>query len=197
MQKRLFNIGRSNECKCQACHEEEGTEKHRLCHCPGWNEVRRQIPEACRKWEQKARTSKNVWKYQRGVVTHLLNESQRNIGYFSMKKVEWDSLRSIKVGTFQQKGFKAMLLWLALFWVLQESAEHVVGHWCNWIMMKNWDFCMGCIALWMLNLRAGLTAFFCLLKEVIGPTKVRRQHRNYRWAMQRIKELHRSESWRC
>ena len=29
-----------------------------LYHCPGWNEVRRQIPEACTKWEQKARASK-------------------------------------------------------------------------------------------------------------------------------------------
>ena len=55
--KRLFDIGWSNESKCQACHK-EGTEKHRLYHCPGWNEVRREIPEVFRKREQKARTSK-------------------------------------------------------------------------------------------------------------------------------------------
>ena len=34
----------------------------------GWNGVRRQIPEARRKWEQKARTSKKEWKWQRGIV---------------------------------------------------------------------------------------------------------------------------------
>ena len=23
--------------------------------------------------------------------------------------------------------------------------EHVVGQWCNWIMMENWDLCMECM----------------------------------------------------
>ena len=36
---------------------EEGTEKPRLYHCPEWHAVRRDIPEAFRKWEQKAKTS--------------------------------------------------------------------------------------------------------------------------------------------
>ena len=71
VQKRLFDIGWSNESKCQACHKEEGTEDHRLYHCSGWNEVRRQIR---RKWEQKERTSKKEWKWQRGNVTHLLHD---------------------------------------------------------------------------------------------------------------------------
>ena len=38
----VFDIGWSDERKCQACHEEEGTETHRLYHCPsakqaGWH----------------------------------------------------------------------------------------------------------------------------------------------------------------
>ena len=32
VQRRLFDIGWSDESKCQTCHEEEGTEKHRLYH---------------------------------------------------------------------------------------------------------------------------------------------------------------------
>ena len=56
MQQRLFDIGWSDESDCQAIHKEEGTEKHRLHHCPAWHEIRREIPEAFRKWEQKART---------------------------------------------------------------------------------------------------------------------------------------------
>ena len=36
VQKRLFDIGWSNESKCQAYHKEEGTKKPSLCHCPGW-----------------------------------------------------------------------------------------------------------------------------------------------------------------
>ena len=64
----------------------QGTEKHRLFHCPEWCEARREITEAPRKWEQKARTSEKEWKWQRGIVTHPLSESQWNKGHFSMKK---------------------------------------------------------------------------------------------------------------
>ena len=71
MQKRLFDNGWSDESECQACHKEESTEKHTLYHCPEWCEVRREIPEAFRKWEQKARKSKEEWKWQRGIVSTL------------------------------------------------------------------------------------------------------------------------------
>ena len=46
VQKKLFDIGWSDESECQVCHKEEGTEKHRLYHCPEWYEVRRWILEA-------------------------------------------------------------------------------------------------------------------------------------------------------
>ena len=88
MQKRLFDIGWSDESKCQACHKEEATEKHRLYHGPEWHGVRREIPEAFRKSEQKARNSKKEWNWQREVVTPPLSESQWNRGHFSMKKWE-------------------------------------------------------------------------------------------------------------
>ena len=58
MQKKLFDIGWSDESECQVCHKEEGTETHRLHHGPEWYEVRREIPEALRKCEHKAKTSK-------------------------------------------------------------------------------------------------------------------------------------------
>ena len=45
MQKRLFDIGWSDESKCQACHKEEG-------------EVRREIPEDFRKWVEKSENLK-------------------------------------------------------------------------------------------------------------------------------------------
>ena len=89
VQERLFDIGLSDESECQACHKEEGTEKHRLYHSQGWNEARRGIPEAFRNWEQKARTSKKEWKWQRGTVTQRLSESQWNRRNFSMRK--WES----------------------------------------------------------------------------------------------------------
>ena len=42
-----------------------------------------------RKLEQKARTSKEEWKWQRGIVEHPLSVSQWNRGHFSMRK--WES----------------------------------------------------------------------------------------------------------
>ena len=45
--------------------------------------------------------------------------------------------------------------------------------------------------------RAELTAFLCLLEEVVGSTKVHFDKRNFRWAVERRNEMHRSESWRC
>ena len=65
MQKRLYDICCwSDEKKCRGCNKEEGPEKHRLCHCPSWRELRNQIQEGFGKWEQRAKTSKEDWKWQ-------------------------------------------------------------------------------------------------------------------------------------
>ena len=80
--------------RTQACQMEEGTEKHRLYHCPEWHAVRRDIPEPFRKCEQKAKTSKKEWKWPRGTVAHLLSESQWNKGHFSVAKCESEKHRS-------------------------------------------------------------------------------------------------------
>ena len=45
-------IGRIS-VKCQACEKEEGTEKHRLHHCPEWYEVRREIQKFSGSWSKK------------------------------------------------------------------------------------------------------------------------------------------------
>ena len=59
MQKRLFDSGWSDESKCQACHKEEGTAKRRIYPFAQYGTIsRREIPEAFRKWEQKAKTPK-------------------------------------------------------------------------------------------------------------------------------------------
>ena len=86
-QKRLFDIGWSDVGKCQACKIGEGTEKHRLYHCLEWHDVRREIQEPFRKWEQKARKSKKVCEWQRGKVARPLSESQWNRGSLKYAKV--------------------------------------------------------------------------------------------------------------
>ena len=103
VRKKLFDIGLSDESACQACHKEKGTEEYRLHHCPEWYEVRLEIPEAVRKWEQKAKTSKKERKWQRGIVTYALSESRWNRGHYSMKK--WESEKH-KSWCMPARGFK-------------------------------------------------------------------------------------------
>ena len=149
-QKRLFDVYSSDISQCQACQKEEGTEKHRLYHCPEWFEVRREIPEAFRKWEQKARMSKKEWKWQRGIVEHPLSESQWNRGHFRMRK--WESEKHKSWG-MPAEGFKGHI---ATYGSLLGNAgkwKHVVGQWCSWTMMKLWGPCMGCLVQWRQNSR--------------------------------------------
>ena len=136
-QKRPSDIGWSDVGQCQACQLEDGTERHRLYHCPEWHEIRREISDAFRKWEQKARTSKKEWKWQRVIVAHPLSESW-NGGHFSRKS--WES----------EKHQSWSMQWplTAPCWVLLGNGEHVVGQWCSWIVMKRWGLCMGCMARW-------------------------------------------------
>ena len=58
VQKRLYDVGWSDEKKCRSCTKEGGTEKHRLYHSASWREAGNQIPEGLGKWEHRARTSK-------------------------------------------------------------------------------------------------------------------------------------------
>ena len=142
-QKRLFDIAWLDVSQCQACQLEEGTERHRLYHCAEWHEIRRKIQEACRKWEQKAKTSKKEWKWQRGIVAHPLSESQWNRGNFRMKI---GNPKSTKAGVRKSKVSGVMWPLTAPCWVPLGNGEHVVGQWCSWIMMRRWGRCMGCMA---------------------------------------------------
>ena len=85
VQEKLFDTG----CK------EEGTDKHRLYHCPVWNEVRHQLPDPCRRWQQKAKTSKKEWKWQIGIVEHPQSEKPMEQCHLSMKK--WKSEKHKKL----------------------------------------------------------------------------------------------------
>ena len=146
-QKRLFHIGWSD---VSACQMEEGTEKHRLYHCPEWHEARRDIPEPFRKWEQKARTSKKEWKWQRGMVAHPLSESQWNRGHFSVTK--WESEKHKRWGV-PMEGFKGHVATDGSLQGKTGKWELVVGQW-SWIMTKRWDHCTGYMAQWKRNWRS-------------------------------------------
>ena len=175
-QKRLFDIDWSGTSQCQACKKEEGTEKHRLYHCPEWYEVRREIPEVFRKLEQKARTSKEEWKWQRCIVSHPLCDSQWNRGHYSMTK--WKSEKH-KSWSIPAEGFKGHV---ATDGSLLENA----GKWgaCGWAVVQlNYDEEVGPLHGMYDSMeaelevqrtikRAELTAFLCFLKKSDGPIKV-------------------------
>ena len=81
-----------------------------------------------------------------------------------MKK--WESEKHKSWG-LPAEGFKGQVA--TVFWALQESGEHVVGQWCNWIFMENWGPMYGCMENYEPEFqrtikRAELTAFLCLLK---------------------------------
>ena len=48
-----------------AVRRRKAVKKHRLYHHPSWREVRNQIPQGLRNWEQGANTSKEDWKWQK------------------------------------------------------------------------------------------------------------------------------------
>ena len=81
-QKKLFDIGWSDESECQACHKAEGTENHVFYHCQEWYEIRRKIPEVFSKWEQKATTSKKEWS-GKDVLSRILFVKANGTGVFS------------------------------------------------------------------------------------------------------------------
>ena len=148
---------------------EEGTEKHRLYHWPEWYEVRREIPEAFRKLEQKARTSKKEWQWQRGIVEHPLR------GHFSMRK--WVSEKHHNWG-IPAEGFKGHV---ATDGSLLGAAGKRGA--CGWAVVQlDYDEAMeplhGMYGLMEAEYevqrtikRAELTAFLCLLRKVCGPIK--------------------------
>ena len=109
--------------------------KHRLCRCPERPEIgREKIPEVFSKLEQKARTSKKEWKWQRGIVEHPLSESQWNRGHFSMRK--WESEKHKSWG-MPAEGFKGHVATDGS--LLGNSGK-------SWTTMKKWDLYMGCMA---------------------------------------------------
>ena len=65
-----------------------------LYHCPTWREVRDHIPENLRKWEQRAKTSKKEWKWQRGITSHCLKEGKWTKSHLMAKKWESEKHRS-------------------------------------------------------------------------------------------------------
>ena len=93
-----------------------------------WFEVRRQIPEAPRKWEQKAKISKKEWNWQRGIVSHPPIESPWNRASFSVEKWESEKHKSLSMPA---EGFKGHV-------ATGGSLSGKTGKWgaCGWAVVQ-------------------------------------------------------------
>ena len=122
LQKPLFDIGWSDESECQACHEEEGTEKAQAP--PLSMMVRDQERErACRKEQQKTKTLKRECEWQRCILTHPLCESRWNRGHFSIVGAR----EAQKLGHASRRFQRPLCHGRLSSGYTLESGEHVAG----------------------------------------------------------------------
>ena len=129
-----------DEKKSQECGEDEGTAKHKLYHCPMWRELRNQIPEGQRNWDQTA-----MIEMAKEALRRIL--SARTIGGRTICQSGDGNPRSKEDGARQSRVFLTTPP-PAPCWE-SPAAVHVVGRWCSSIMTRNWDECVGCTVRWM------------------------------------------------
>ena len=114
--------------------------------------------------------------WQRGIVAHPLSDSQWNRGHFSMKKCESDKHKNWGMPA---EGFKSQVA--ADGSLLGTAGKYGARDWT--VVQLDYDEELGPLhgmygsmeAEFQVHRtikRAGLTAFLCLLKTVIGPIKV-------------------------
>ena len=134
------------------------------------------VQNGTRKLEQKARTSKKEWKWQRGIVAHPFSESQWKRGHFVVTK--WESEKH-KSWCMSVEGFKGHV-------ATDGSLLNTAGKWgaCGWAVVQlDYDEEMGPLHGMYGSMeaefevqrtveRAELTAFLCLTRKVRGPIKV-------------------------
>ena len=139
-QKRLFDIDWSDTSQCQACKKDEGTENAQAMPLPRMTRSQTRDARSFQEVGANNRTSKEEWKWQRGIVEHPLCGSQRNRDHFSMRK--WES-ESTRAGACQQKGHVCHgRLFVGERW---QAVSMWFGQWYRWTTMKRWDHCMACM----------------------------------------------------
>ena len=131
MQKRLCDIGWSDDEKCRGCSKEEGTDKHRLYHCPSWNESQNPDPRGFGEVRTMGQT-----------VERRLEVAKRNyVAPTERKQLEDKSTcrstggnrKSTKVGACQLKAPPMARCWES--WSVGERAD---CQWCSLTTTRRW-----------------------------------------------------------
>ena len=155
VQKRLFDIGWSNGSMCQV--NAKAVTRRKVQKSTGSTIVQEGTKTGAKSQgraesgNKKARISTKEWKWQRGIVTHPLSESQWNTGHFSVEEWEADNCNSCGPPAEVFQGHVAT----------NGSLRGVAGKWraCGWsVVQQDNDGELGplhgCMVQWMLNLRS-------------------------------------------
>ena len=127
--KKLFDTGWSDLSECQACHKEEGTEKHRLHHCPRWHEVRREMHETLQKVGAKTRERQRRSGSGKEVLLRILSVKANGTGATSaLKMLESEKHKSWGMPA---EGFKGHV-------ATDGSLLGIAGKWraCGWSVVQ-------------------------------------------------------------
>ena len=122
--------------------KKKARKKHGLHLCPSCREVRNQIPEQLGKREQRDKTSKDNWKWQKGITAHPLSEQ-------SEAKPPDCAQVGIRKASMLVAGFRDHV---RCRWFSTGSSGQVARadvQWCSLITTRRWDQCMGCTERWM------------------------------------------------
>ena len=127
VQQRFYDICWTDEKKRRGRNNQEGTEKHRLYHCPSWRKIRR--PTRRRKIGNRVAPCK---------VEAIGGETIVSVS---------GCLKGTTPGACQLKHFEATSPPMVLLVECWEDGVRVGGQWCGLIMMRRWSRCMGCMVL--------------------------------------------------
>ena len=87
------------------------------------------VPRKLGNWEQRAKTSKKDWKWQRGIASHPLAEGRWKNSHLTVRM--WESEKHAQVGASQSKVSGTALPPMALCWELTSKWSA-----CGWSVVQ-------------------------------------------------------------
>ena len=137
VQKKLKDVGWSDESECQACYKEEGAEKAQALPLPRMIRGQTGDPRGFQKVGADGENVKKRTGSGKEVLLRILSvKKPMEQGPFQREKVGVREAQEVEHAN--RRLSRGTLLLTAPSWVLLGSGEHAVGQWCSWIMMKNW-----------------------------------------------------------
>ena len=149
VQKRLFDIGWSDEKKCRGL-KKDGTEKHTL-HTQSVMEGS-QTPASSRTGELGTTGKRVEGRLEKTKRYDVVPAKRRQLDEEPLVSQTLENLKNTRAGACLSKASKTKLPPRAHCWESLAGGLRVGGQLCSSIMARRWDQCVGSAVLWMLNL---------------------------------------------